>query len=62
MKMHPVGIELLHADRWLDVMKLVVVRIFAKAHKGFTVMIVDALFCQIRVIMERSCLSIFAQC
>jgi hypothetical protein len=45
----------------LDVTKLeVAVHIFAKAHKDFTVMIVDALrFCQIRVITEYSCLSLY---
>jgi len=41
-----------HADRWVDVTKLVVaLRIFTKARKDFTAMIVDALhFCQTRVI------------
>jgi hypothetical protein len=62
MKIHPVGVELFHADRWVyHVTGLVVtVRIFAKAHKKITVMIVDALhFCQIRVITEHSCLILY---
>jgi hypothetical protein len=61
MKIHRVGVELFHADRWVDVRKLVVaVRIFAKAYKDFTVLIVDALqFCQMRVVTEHSSLSLY---